>query len=188
LQARVVDTAGNEMVASLTVALDREAPRLESAPANGAVIPPDGAAELEFNEPIDAASAATAITVVAPFAVDQVWTADGRRLLLSAAGAESQGEVTVTVGPGLLDRAGNAFNETQTRRYVMGTAQAESPVPLLLVALLIAGAALGGVAVLHSGRLREQRKQYAREVVGRQAQPPADLPAAPENAPAEDRR
>ncbi|HEX9708376.1 MAG TPA: Ig-like domain-containing protein, partial [Candidatus Thermoplasmatota archaeon] len=159
LQARAVDTAGHELIATAAVTFDREAPRVASAPADGAVIRVDQAAEIAFSEPVDAASAAAAIVVDSSFAVDRVWTADGTRLLLSAAAAPSQGEVTVTVGPGLTDRAGNRFNDTQTWTYTMGPATAAPATPVLLVALLVAGAVAAAVAVWHSGRLREQRRQ-----------------------------
>lgn len=182
LQARVVDTAGRERIASVAVSFDAEAPRVAQAPTDGSVIPADEAAEIVFSEPIDIASAAAAITVEAPFTVDRVWSADHTTLHLSAAGSPNQAEVKVTVGPGLIDRAGNRFNDSMTWHFTMGPEEAPAELPLMLIVLIFAGVAVAGVSMWHAGRLKEQRRQYARHVAARQEQalPTEDAPPAGE--------
>jgi hypothetical protein len=188
LQARAVDTAGSERVATATVSLDNEAPRVADAPVDGAVIPVDRAAEIVFSEPVDTASAASAITIEAPFTVDRVWSADGTRLFVSAAEAPTQGQVTVTVGPALIDAAGNRFNDTRTLHFTMGPGEAALEMTWLLVALFGAGGAVALVALWHGERLREQRKAYAREVAKRmedhgQGEPAPGAETSPEERP-----
>jgi hypothetical protein len=176
LEARVTDTAGAQRAASVSVTLDHQRPTIEGAPENGTLVAVDRVAQITFSEPIDPGSAA-AVRIEAPFTVDRVWTGDGTRLLLSAAAAPSRGEVTVTIGPGLTDRAGNRFNETWQRTYTMGPAPQAAGSSPLLAALLVAGVAMAAVALWHLGRLKEQRIAYAREVAKRQEALPEEPPA-----------
>jgi hypothetical protein len=179
LQARVVDSAGRELIATSWVSYDTVAPTIQSAPDEGAVVPGDGVAEIVFSEPVDPASAAAAIQVTAPFDVDRVWSADGTRLFLSAADAPGQAQVTVTIGPGLIDRAGNRFNDTRTYHYTMGVAEETVPVSPLLVGLLVAGALLGLFAFWHAGRLKQQRLEYARNFDEQGPAPSAEADGEP---------
>ncbi len=162
IEARVTDALGATKSVRVNITLDTTAPQVASAPTDGASIPADGAAEIRFSEPVDTASALSYVVVRADFPVDKVWTADNTTLLLSAQESGKRGLVTVTVGPGLRDQAGNLFGTSVNYTYEMGKAPESVPssAPLLIGILALVG--LAGVTVLLlSGRAKKRREEQA---------------------------
>jgi hypothetical protein len=165
IEARVTDALGGTALASVNVFRDNSPPAVALAPQDGASIPPDASAEVRFDGPMDVASALGVVTVRADFPVDMVWTADNTTLLLSAQESGRRGLVTLTIGPGLKDKAGNEFGRTATYTYEMGKpAEAGGSSPALLVALAgVVG--IAAIAVLFMmGRAKRERARHAAAV------------------------
>lgn len=166
LEARVTDVGGKTRMAWANVSYDLTAPYLVSAPPNGSSIAPDAAARIVFSEPVDRASAAAAITVTAGFPVDAVWSLDNTSLFLSAADNPYRGPVTITIGTGLTDRAGNHLAAPETLAYEMGKFPEGQPPSNAGLALPL------GLAVVGAGFLvffvvqgaNKKRKAYAEEM------------------------
>jgi hypothetical protein len=115
-----------------------------------------------FSEPVDRASAASAITITAGFRVDAVWSADNTTLFLSAAGSPWRGPVNITIGTGLTDRAGNHLETPQSFTYEMGRLPEQAPpnntTLALPLALAVAGAAF--LVLFVAQRAKKQREDY----------------------------
>jgi hypothetical protein len=185
LEARVTDVGGKTLVAWANVSYDLTAPFVVSAPPPGASIAPDAAARIVFSEPIDRASAAAAITITAAIPVDAVWSADNTTLFLSAAEATHRGQVNITIGTGLQDRAGNHLAAPQSFVYEMGSYADPGPPSnaslALPLALAVAGAAF--LVLFIAQRAGKQRKEHVekmrRELV-EESGPRVAEPAPPE--------
>ena len=165
LEARATDALGGVKIARVNVSRDNTPPTIASAPAQGASIPPDEVAEIKFDGPMDRASALGVIVIKSDFPVDAVWTADNTTLILSAQESGRRGPVTVTIGPQLKDKAGNAFGQNVSYTYEMGKPpEAQGGSTLLLVA--VAGiVGMAAIAVLFMmGRAKKQREAHAQSV------------------------
>jgi hypothetical protein len=167
IEVRVTDALGASRTASVPVSRDNSPPVVASAPAQGASIPPDEAVEIRFDGPMDTGSAVAAVTVQADFPVDRVWTADRTTLILSAQQAGRRGLVTVNIGPGLRDAAGNPFGQSVSYTYEMGTPSAGSAdsTPLLIALAGIVGLAAVGVLYM-MGRAKRDRALQSERFVG----------------------
>ena len=164
MEARAFDSAGHERVSRVIIFRDTTGPDIESAPAEGAVIAQDGAAAIEFNEPIDRASASVNIVVDAPFTVDQVWSGDNRTLFLSAAGVTTRGVVTVTIRGGLRDSLGNTLGREQVYHYTMGATPPDPGFANFIFPLVGLATTIGVIALWHSERVRKQNREHADRV------------------------
>ena len=177
IEARVFDALGATRVVRVSVTRDNSAPVVASAPRDGASIPADESAQIRFDGPMDVNTSAAGIAVHAAFPVDQVWTADHTALILSAQESGQRGLVTVTIGPALKDKAGNAFAGNVTYTYEMGKPPEvqQSITPLVIGLLGIVGLAAIGVAVM-AKRSKKERLLHADKVAGQmeaeEAKPP----------------
>ncbi len=167
IEARVFDALGATRIVRVNVTRDNSPPVVASAPPDGASIPADESAPIRFDGPMDAATAAAGIVVHADFPVDQVWTADNTTLILSAQESGKRGLVTVAIGPGLKDKAGNAFAGNVTFTYQMGKPlePQQSVTPLVIAVFGIVGLAAIGVLFM-AQRSKKERQEHADRVRG----------------------
>lgn len=165
IEVRATDALGGVRTKAVNVSRDNTPPVIAFATPQGTSVPPDETAQVRFDGPMDTASALGVILVTADFPVDQIWTADNTTLIFSAQEAGKRGPVSVTIGPGLKDKAGNAFGQNVSYTYEMGTPTEAPPssAPLLVALLGIVG--IAAIAVMYMmGRAKKEREAYADEV------------------------